>query len=251
MARGAAARGKRIAFGDGRKIIWDQYSHVILNFNPNVAKPGEHRRPDLEWIEHYKGHRLYNKQGPDYWHWNYNFRATPGEVFLLPREKNFGAIAVGHVVIEPNVPAFKGCAPNKQWPTQRYDDVARHLMLEGYHIMQFRHPHTTHTIPGVRSVTTNNFRQALSALGNAALYIGAEGGMHHGAAAMGTPAVVLFGGFVPPAVTGYDTHTNLTGGAEACGSFRRCQHCVDAMNAISVDEVVAAALGHLRNGHRA
>jgi hypothetical protein len=73
--------------------------------------------------------------------------------------------------------------------------------------------------------------------------------MHHGAAAMNIPAVVLFGGFVPPAVTGYDSHTNLTGGAEfACGSFRYCEHCIAAMKAISVDEVVTAALEHLRNG---
>jgi hypothetical protein len=251
MARGAAERGVKIAFGDGRQIIWDHHSNIILRFNPNVAAPAEHKRRNLEWIAHYKGHRLYNKNGSDRWIWNYDFRATPGEMYLLPGEKNFGAIAAGHVVIEPSVPGFKPCAPNKQWPVERYDDVARHLMVEGYRVMQFRNPYTTHAIPGASVVETKSFRQALSALGNAALYIGAEGGMHHGAAAMGTPAVVLFGGFVPPAVTGYDTHTNLTGGAEACGSFQRCQHCIDAMNSISVEEVVEAALGHLRDGHSA
>jgi hypothetical protein len=249
MARGAIARGKKIAFGDGRKIIWDQYSDVIFRGNPNVARPEERRRFDLEWIPHYKGHRLYNRQGPTNWHWNYDFRATPGEVFLLPSEQHFGAIAAGHVVIEPSVPSFKTCAPNKQWPVERYDDVARLLMIEGYSIMQFSHMTTRHNIPGARQVVTKSFRQAISALGNSLLYIGAEGGMHHGAAAMNIPAVVLFGGFVPPAVTGYDSHTNLTGGAEfACGSFRYCEHCIAAMKAISVDEVVTAALEHLRNG---
>jgi len=58
-------------------------------------------------------------------------------------------------------------------------------------------------------------------------------------------AIVLFGGFVPPAVTGYPMHRNLTGGAEACGSFNRCDHCLAAMRAISVDEVHAAAVQEL------
>jgi ADP-heptose:LPS heptosyltransferase len=79
-------------------------------------------------------------------------------------------------------------------------------------------------------------------LARAKLYIGAEGGLHHAAAALGVPAVVLFGGFIPPLVTGYETHINLTGGAqEACGSLKPCDHCRKAMDAISVEEVAAAA----------
>jgi hypothetical protein len=57
--------------------------------------------------------------------------------------------------------------------------------------------------------------------------------------------VVLFGGFIPPAVTGYNTHTNLTGGAVACGSFLPCDHCRAAMLNIGVDEAEAAALKYL------
>jgi hypothetical protein len=64
--------------------------------------------------------------------------------------------------------------------------------------------------------------------------------MHHGAAAVGTPAVVIFGGFIPPAVVGYDMHVNLTGGAEACGSLNKCLHCRAAMEKISVEEVYQA-----------
>jgi hypothetical protein len=66
--------------------------------------------------------------------------------------------------------------------------------------------------------------------------------MHHGAAAMGVPGVVLFGGFIPPQVTGYLMHANLTGGAEACGSLNPCPHCAAAMQAISVDEVLHHAM---------
>jgi hypothetical protein len=57
--------------------------------------------------------------------------------------------------------------------------------------------------------------------------------------------VVLFGGFIPPSVTGYGGHANLTGGAEACGSLDPCRHCQAAMGRIGVDEVHAAALERL------
>jgi hypothetical protein len=47
-------------------------------------------------------------------------------------------------------------------------------------------------------------------------------------------------------VTGYDTHTNLTGGAEACGSLAPCNHCKEAMARIHVLTVYEAAQAHLR-----
>jgi hypothetical protein len=56
---------------------------------------------------------------------------------------------------------------------------------------------------------------------------------------------VLFGGFIPPQVTGYDLHTNLTGGAEACGHVEPCKHCQRAMANISVDQVKDAIIGQV------
>lgn len=248
MARGAAARGKRIAFGDGRKIIWDQNSEMIFRGNPNVAEPGEENRgAAIEWLAFHRGNRIYNRQDKGRWIWNYDFRAVPGEVFLSEDEKRFGAkFGSGFVVIEPNVPAFKSVAPNKQWPVERYDIAAKKLRDQGFNLIQFDYGKGC-TISGARQVKTPTFRHALAMLSNAALYVGPEGGLHHAAAALAKPAVVLFGGFIPPQVTGYDSHTNLTGGAEACGSLQPCGHCRNAMDAISIDHVYAAAMQHLRS----
>jgi hypothetical protein len=55
MARGAKARGKRIAFGDGQQIISSPWSEQIFRFNPNIARPGDERADDIEWIRHHKG----------------------------------------------------------------------------------------------------------------------------------------------------------------------------------------------------
>jgi ADP-heptose:LPS heptosyltransferase len=247
MARGARARGKRIAFGDGRRILWDSRSEPIFNGNPNVARPGLEADPNLEWVGFYKGHRIYNTQDTvkDRWVWNLDFHAEPGEMFFSPRERRdaerFGK---GFVLIEPSVERWKKSAANKDWGQERYQQVASLLLGAGYEVAQFRHDKDP-PLEGVRQLVTRDIRDALAILGHAALYIGPEGGLHHGAAAAGIPAVVLFGGFIPPSVTGYADHANLTGGAEACGSLHLCRHCQDAMRAISVDEVHAAALERL------
>jgi len=248
LARGARARGKRMAFGDGQRIIWDQNSEQVFRNNPNIATPGSEQRGDLEWMAFYKGHRIYNKQGDGRWIWNYQWRPKPGQLFFSIQEK-----ARAHqwrlsrfVVMEPNVVQWKTVAPNKQWPVERYQEVSDRLRERGFRVIQFEN----REFPGYRlrhadHVRTENYRHAASILAHAVLYVGSEGGLHHGAAALDVPGVVLFGGFVPPEVTGYPTHTNLTGGAEACGSLKACEHCRAAMDAISAEEVLAAALARL------
>lgn len=239
MARGARARGKRIAFGDGKVIRFGPYSKAIFRSNPNVAWPGEERSNDLEWVHYYKGCRIYNAAGPGRWIWNYRFRVTPGELFFDDTETcdNMDRL----VLLEPNVPN-KSTAPNKQWPLDRWRQVANELIHYGFEVRQFQYGGPHQVAAGIRTPT---FRHAAALMKGARLAILPEGGLHHAAAAVGTPAVVLFGGYVPPAVLGYDGHVNLTGGAEACGSFQRCAHCAGAMDNISVVEVVAAAMGIL------
>lgn len=236
MARGAKARGKRIAFGDGRRVIWDKHSDIIFRDNPNIARPGTERRTDIEWVHYYKGSRIYNRQDGDRWVWNMDFRATPGEIYQTQGEKQDGRrFGAGFVLIEPNVEDWKSSAPNKDWGLEKYQALANKLKGR---LLQFSHG--KRRLRGVETITAKDFRDALGIMANARLYIGPEGGLHHGAAAMGTKAVVLFGGFIPPQVTGYETHENLTGGAEACGSLKPCDHCRKAMDNISVEEVLAA-----------
>ena len=253
LARGAAARGKRVAFGDGKTIIWDQHSETIFRGNPNIAPPGSEADQDLEWINFYRGNRIYNRHdhANDRWEWNYKFKPAPGEIYFTGEELRFAAsFPKGFVLIEPNVPEWKSVAPNKQWPVERYAQLTRRLFKKKYEIRQLIYG-PGHRLIYAKTVKTKNFRQALAVMSRAALYVGPEGGLHHGAAALGIPAVVLFGGFIPPQVTGYDTHTNLTGGARACGSLRPCEHCRQAMDAISVDEVLQSCIRYLSPAARA
>ncbi len=246
FAKGAKARGKRIAFGDGHQIVWDHHSETIFRGNPNIAPLGSEGANDIEWFPFYRGNRLYNTQANGRWVWNYDYRAIPGEIYFSDEEQRFADRAgQGFVVIEPNVPDFKTVAPNKQWPIIRYNKVARLLEKSGRQVVQFKYK-GGHEIPGVLQIKTPTFRHAMAVLKHAAAYVGPEGGLHHAAGALGVPGVVLFGGFIPPSVTGYDFHTNLTGGAEACGSLQACGHCARAMEAISVPDVMEAAHSYLK-----
>lgn len=244
MARGAKARGKRIAFGDRKTILWDKHSKEVFQGNPNVAPPGAERDQDVEWVGFFKGSRIYNAQdaSKQRWVWNYDFKAKPGELFFNSAEiRNGRRYGKGFVIIEPDVPTWKTVAPNKDWGRENYQALADRLRKAGYRLGAFRHPKSGPPLKGVEHLATLGFRDAAAILGHAALYIGPEGGLHHAAAAVNRKAVVIFGGFIPPSVTGYETHTNLTGGAEACGNYMPCDHCKAAMQAISVEEVHAAA----------
>lgn len=244
MARGAKDRGKRVAFGDGKRMIFSPWSEQIFRYNPNIARPGDEGANDIEWIAHYKGSRLYNRLSPDgrKWIWNEQFRPEAGELFFSEDELRFAeSVGAGFIVIEPNIPWFKSVFKNKDWGASRYQAVACELSNSGHRVIQFGYESAKVWLASVSWLKTPTFRHALAVLSRAALYIGPEGGLHHGAAAVGIPAVVLFGGFIPPSVTGYPGHANLTGGATACGRLQSCRHCKDAMAAIGVDQVLSSA----------
>jgi ADP-heptose:LPS heptosyltransferase len=255
LARGAARRGKRIAFGDGKRIIWSRQASEIYLYNPNVAPPGsEHRATDLEWIEYYKGRRLYAHVEGGRWLFH-DFQCKPGEIYFGADEieriaqwrwplTEFKGRPVGPIIIEPNVKPHGACAgANKQWPVDRYLSVASELVNEGYWVARMG-PGGNSEHAELRRIPTVSFREALMVMSQAQLYIGPEGGLHHAAAALGVPAVVIFGGFNTPRSTGYPWHVNITVG-EPCGNTQACPHCIEAMKSIGIDRVLAAAHAQL------
>jgi len=254
IARGPASRGKRAAFGDGIRLLWDSNAEPIFRNNPNVVRPGEPlNSSDVEFVHYYKGKRWYNRPVQGRWEWNYDFQVQPGELYFTDGERatvNRLSLPRSYIVVEPNTNKLlhpnASYIINKQWPHDKYGELAERLISDGHCLVQFVHSNG-YRLPGARLIQTPSFRSAAAILERAALYIGVEGGLHHSAAATGIPAVVLFGGWLPPSVLGYDTHINLTGGATTfCGLLRPCEHCRAAMDAISVDEVYQAAKSLLR-----
>jgi hypothetical protein len=243
--------GKRAAFGDGRKIIWGLWSEAIFKGNPRIARPGEERAADLQWINYYKGCRIYNTGIANKWIWNYKFKVTPGELFFSVEENQFRN-NVGHdfILVEPNPPWHKPVSVNKDWGEPKFQMLVDQLVKDGRDVVQLLYDNygqgSKRKLSRTRHITTSSFRHALAVLSRASFAVLPEGGMHHGAAALGIPAAVLFGGFAPPQVLGYDQHFNLTGDEpEACGNRSACRHCAAAMKRISVEEVHDCAVRSL------
>lgn len=275
MAIGAAARQhaedplrRPVAIGDGKRV--DMRCPELrwgLKFLATQATV-EAGFP-VSWIISHQGHRPYHdyaamlqswrRQHPwrsrlaispkstqlvqrlGYYVFNQAHRAVPAPLILTEREQRLAEqwARQPFVVIEPHVKA--NASPSKLWPLARFEQVARVLRKQCL-VYQAGAPDSP-SLDGLPRLPTRSFREVLPFLKAARLYVGPEGGLHHASAAMGTRAVVIYGGYVPPSVTGYDFHINLTGGAQACGTHTHgCAHCVDAMQRISVDEVVDAAL---------
>lgn len=212
----------------GPKAEWSE----VFENNPYIL-----RNPvgDYRVLNNYKGNRPYIKAVVDGRMVFSDWKAEPGELYFKFRERLWAERKVGNkpfVVIEPHTKRTV-FADNKEWPFERSQKLVDSLP---YRFVQLGH---RKTLRGVTHIPTESFRQACAVLERATLYVGPEGGLHHAAAALGRPAVVIFGGHSNPNVTGYDFHTNIARG-EPCGSMRPCKHCRDAMNSISVAEVAEA-----------
>ena len=247
MAAGCAAEEARLV--GGRVAILDKnrnprWSEVWEN-NPDIATIDQWRRDQaMGHIVNGPGCRPYItawQRGPDMLKCVFSFwraRDHRGRIFLSSAEEGAGRAAVskhgGFVVIEPNLARISN--PNKQWPRERYQALVDEL--RDVEFVQLG-PAGTELLHGVMHIETPTFRAACAVLSAAAAYVGPEGGLHHAAAALGVRAVVIFGGHTDPLTTGYPEHINLRGkqNRPACGNWKPCAHCAEAMDSISVSDV--------------
>jgi ADP-heptose:LPS heptosyltransferase len=217
------------------KFFW---SEVFRN-NPRILKnpyPGQ----KFVAIHNASGSRPYIEAiTPERIIFNLDFRAEPGELFLTAEEKQ--SWIPGAVIIEPHT-KDKEFSRNKAWPWERWQDLVDSVDLPW---VQVGDPEMR-SLNGVRRVHTKSFRDALGYVNAASLVVTTDGALHHAAAALGKPAVVLWGGLAPHTVLGYDFHTNICHAEKACGSLFSCKHCQDAMASITVEEVREAIETSLR-----
>jgi ADP-heptose:LPS heptosyltransferase len=214
--------GKKAVFGAGP----DRYWSPLFQGHPYIAQPGEPGKT----IDNYPGRRPYvRRETKRRMAFEKRFRADPGhlEIELQP------CLSEPYVVVEPHVKG-KYSADNKDWGWEKWQALVN-LLSKKIAIVQFEYGHAKH-LDNVHVVATPSIIDALAALKGADRFYGTDGALHHGAAAFGKPATVVWGGYSPPEVLGYDFHRNIGGGW--CGARRRCRHCRRAMEKISVEEVL-------------
>jgi hypothetical protein len=105
-------------------------------------------------------------------------------------------------------------------------------------------------LPGARDWTDlGGFRQAALALESAGLFAGTEGGLMHAAAAVGAPALILYGCVTLPEYSGYPERHRIVCHYLPCapsGARHACSCGGASMGGITVDEVMEALAEELR-----
>ncbi len=179
-------------------------------------------------------------KGDRQWLWK-KFDLRPGEILLTEPERDAASHHAGLIVLEPNTKGTNG--NNKAWIWERWQAVADAFPGQ---VIQFTRDADAQVLRGVRVLRTPSFRAAAAVLAQSRGIATTEGGLHHAAAALGVPAVVLFSHFISPAITGYHAHRNLYHAGAPCGSRTPCPDCRASMEAISVEEVVTNLKESLR-----
>lgn len=227
--------GKRVHVLDyHRRPRWDD----LWDGLPWIAKPGESgdfaRIMNGPQCRPYVQYPFTIRRGQRWTGWR--ARDHIGAIAIRPSEQtvaNRMRAALGpFVVIEPTL--LHKSNPNKQWG--KWAELLAILTARGHTVVQLG-PDPRAALKGIRRfVRTSTFRQAAAVLNQAQAAVLPEGGLHHAAAVLGVPAVVLFGGYISPETTGYPSHINIAEG-EPCGRWRHCEHCADVWQRLSPDYV--------------
>jgi ADP-heptose:LPS heptosyltransferase len=149
---------------------------------------------------------------------NRDYRAEPAIIDIEPENNDY-------IIIEPTIK--RGASRAKQW--HHYQQIVDAIDAK---FLQF----CNKTLDGT-DIKNTTLTEAARLMAGCRLYVGAEGFLHHLAAAFGKPAVVIMGAFSHPKVTGYDFHTNIwIDDPDELGSYVK----TGAMEKISPEEVIEA-----------
>ena len=245
----------------GDKKSGKLYDSVIFKNNPNITKASD---LDLSinkvWIENYFGNRPYVKDvDKERIHWNFNYRPVRGDLYFNDDEMNsaifsfkkineewnlkFGNKMKKIIFIEPSRKNKKYDLDNsrlgglnKDWGYENWQKLINSFQNEILFIQS--------VYEGGRSFDgpyeyKSDFRHACAMMSLCDSFVGFEGGFSHAAAALKKKAVVIFGGWIHPKITGYDFHENLYADIEGspCGMKKYCEHCNKCRKLIKVETV--------------
>ena len=177
-----------------------------------------------------------NYHTPERIYFNPGFRAPVGTVNIPAHLQQWAAAKnVGNLILlEPRVKgAFS--SNNKAWAWDRWQAVAR--MRADFAQCAPAAPF----LDNVRRIITPTFQRACAILAQARGIVTTSGGLHIAAAALGKPAIVLWGAFSSPENLGYTFQRNFyRPDPEGLGQRKPHPACVAAMERITVAQVIAA-----------
>jgi heptosyltransferase-2 len=188
---------------------------------------------------------------------------TPPSLYLEPEEMDEAARSLAEVDLPgdgPWVGLSPGAAygPAKRWPPERFAALgqalqqefgARLVLLGGKEERPVAEQVKEHlNKPVMDLVGRTTLRQALGVLAQLSLLITNDSGLMHAAAALAVPQVALFGSTDPAATGPFSAQATVIRHPWPCSPcFKRtCEAGYACLDAITVDEVLAAARERLK-----
>lgn len=250
----------KVAFGDpdvlsknskGKtKLYWSD----IFENNPNILQPGENAK-EVIIVSNFPKSRTYI----DYAKTKYtqtndhketllkiafhaDFEAQRGELFFSDAEIDKAKKLIGNIDSPIVIIDSHPNTPNKGWLQERWEAT---IERSPYKFVQLIYKDKITPLNGATQIHTEAFREACTILKicvGRGIYLGVEGDLHHAAAAVNLPAVVLWSHYSHPDNLGYKDHINIRWDAagDPCGLRAPCAKCKVAMEMIRADDVVSA-----------
>jgi hypothetical protein len=163
-------------------------------------------------------------------------------LFLSPSELQSAALPQnGKPWIAMHSTGVTEMTENKNWFPERFDEVARQLRHK-YRVVQLGRPSDPSIESDLDLRGIINPRQASATIASCSALICQVGFLMHAAAAVGTPATVIYGGFEAPEESGYECNINLFTKLPCapCWLRTKCPYDKKCMNAISAQDVLNA-----------
>lgn len=263
---------KQIVIGNlDQKIMYDS---LVYKHNPNITPIGKvDRKKPIHFINYHERNRPYidyQKSNNSNWHWNMSFSPTPGILYFSDNEVNEakkilnkardywksnnnrhfkGIIFFESTSTKGDKSFYYNKMKNKDWGHTNWKELILRLK-DNYLIIQSKHEKSKKYNGTYYSLEEFDFRTACAVIRECDLFLGQEGGFGHAAAALGKKAVIYFGGWIHPKVTGYNFHENIyyDHPNSPCGSVGYiCKHCEQARQSITVGDTYSKVLSILNN----
>jgi heptosyltransferase-1 len=144
----------------------------------------------------------------------------------------------------------------KQWPAERYAEVARALAFQGLRSVVNHGPRevalaneVAHLSAGAAMPISCSIGELIALTRRARLFIGGDTGPMHLAAALRIPVVALFGPTNPQRNGPFATRSVVLGGTNTTRSYRHTDEVHVGLLSITVPEVLKAASQLLESAH--
>jgi len=162
-------------------------------------------------------------------------------LFLTREEFTAGRIAENQVVIQSSAQGAPYPMRNKEWYTQRFQEVCSEMRRD-VPVIQLGSD-TDPKMEGaidLRGKTT--IRQSAAILANSLVFVGLEGFLMHLARAVDCRSVIIYGGRIKPSQIGYVANKNLYTQVRCAPCWLRnpCEYDRKCMDMITVSQVISA-----------